>query len=84
LLQRSNGGHPNSDGILPKARVVSLPQERADDESTKHYWQTDDWVNPYLAVKLEDLNVKLEEGFINKLSLFKHPFLKKLLILKLG
>jgi hypothetical protein len=45
--------------------------------------RTDDWANPYLAVKLEVLEVRLNEGFINRLSLIKHPVLKDLLILRL-
>jgi predicted restriction endonuclease len=68
---------------LAKARVVGLPQERTDDESAKDYWRTDDWANPYLAVKLEVLEVRLNEGFINRLSLIEHPVLKDLLILRL-
>ncbi|WP_199426914.1 HNH endonuclease [Thermaerobacillus caldiproteolyticus] len=83
FLWRSDGGQRGTGGILAKARVVGLPQERTDDESAKDYWRTDDWANPYLAVKLEVLEVRLNEGFINRLSLIEHPVLKDLLILRL-
>lgn len=83
FLWRSDGGQRGSGGILAKARVVSLPQDRTDDEDAKDYWHTDDWANPYLAVKLEVLEVRLEEGFINRLSLLGHHVLKDLLILRL-
>lgn len=83
FLWRLDGGQRGTGGILAKARVVGLPQERADDESAKDYWRTDDWANPYLAVKLEVFEVRLNEGFINMLSLIEHPVLKDLLILRL-
>ncbi|WP_312471234.1 HNH endonuclease [Neobacillus sp.] len=83
FLWRSDGGQRGSGGILAKARVVSLPEEKTDDENAKDYWNIDDWANPYLAVKLEVLEVRLEEGFINRLSLLEHPLLKDLLILRL-
>lgn len=83
FLWRSDGGLRGTGGILAKARVISLPQERTDDENAKDYWHTDDWENPYLAVKLEVLEVRLEAGFISRLSLLEHPVLKDLLILRL-
>lgn len=83
FLWRSDGGKRGTGDILAKARVVSLPKERTDDENAKDYWHTDDWENSYLAVKLEVLEVKLEEGFISRLSLLEHPVLKDLLILRL-
>ncbi|MED3832380.1 hypothetical protein [Peribacillus frigoritolerans] len=51
-------------GILAKARIVSLPQERADDENAKDYWHTDDWVNPYLVVNLEVSRSGLEKDLL--------------------
>ena len=82
-LWRSDGGKRGTGGIIAKARVVSLPKERTDDENAKDYWHTDDWANPYLAVKLEVFEVRLEDGFISRLSLLEHPVLKDLLILRL-
>ena len=82
-LWRSDGGKRGTGGILAKAKVVGLPNERTDDENAKDYWHTDDWENPYLAVKLEVLDVRLEDGFISRLSLLEHPVLKDLLILRL-
>lgn len=82
-LWRSDGGKRGTGGILAKARVVGLPQERAGDRSAEDYWHTDDWQSPYLAVKLEILEVRLEEGFISRLSLLDHPVLKDLLIHRL-
>jgi HNH endonuclease len=61
----------------------NLPKERTDDENAKDYWHKDDWANPYLAVKLEVLEVRLEDGFISRLFLLEHPVLKDLLILRL-
>lgn len=83
FLWRSDGGQRGTGGILAKARVVSLPKERTDDENAKDYWHTDDWANPYLAVKLEVLEVRVENGFISRLFLLEHPVLKDLLILRL-
>jgi len=83
FLWRSDGGQRGTGGILAKARVMSLPTERIDDENAKYYWHTDDWANPYLAVKLEVQEVRLEDGFISRLSLLEHPVLKELLILRL-
>jgi hypothetical protein len=83
FLWRSEGGKRGTGGILAKAKVVGLPNERTDDEYAKDYWHTDDWENSYLAVKLEILEVKLEDGFISRLSLLEHPILKDLLILRL-
>ena len=83
FLWRSDGGNRGTGGILAKARVVSLPTERTGDENAKDYWHTDDWANPYLAVKMEVLEVRLEDGFISRLSLLEHPVLKDLLILRL-
>lgn len=82
-LWRSDGGKRGTGGIIAKARVVSLPKERTDDENAKDYWHTDDWANPYLAVKLEVLEVRLEDGFISRLFLLEHPVLKDLLIPRL-
>ncbi|MDW8518501.1 HNH endonuclease [Priestia flexa] len=83
FLWRSDGNNRGTGGILAKARVISLPEERADDENAKNYWYTDEWENPYLAIKLEVLQVRLEDGFISRLSLLEHPILKELLILRL-
>ncbi|MEM1505387.1 HNH endonuclease [Domibacillus sp. 8LH] len=83
FLWRSDGGQRGSGGILAKARVVTSPKERTDDENAKDYWKTDAWTNSYLAVKLEVLDVKLKEGFISRLSLLEYPVLKDLLILRL-
>jgi hypothetical protein len=83
FLWRSDGGNRGTGGILAKAKVVGLPNDRTDDENAKDYWHTDDWENTYLAVKLEVLEVKLEDGFISRLSLLGHPVLKDLLILRL-
>ncbi|MFL0361667.1 HNH endonuclease [Pseudobacillus sp. 179-B 2D1 NHS] len=83
FLWRSDGGQRGTGGIFAKTRVVNLPQERTDDENAKDYWHTDDWANPYLAVKLEVLEVRLEDGFISRLSLLEHLVLKDLLILRL-
>lgn len=83
FLWRSEGGQQGSGGILAKARVIGLPNDRTDDENAKDYWHTDDWANSYLAVKLEVLDVRLEEGFISRISLLEHPVLKELLILRL-
>lgn len=83
FLWRSDGGQRGTGGIFAKTRVVNLPQERTDDENAKDYWHTDDWANPYLAVKLEVLEVRLEDGLISRLSLLEHPVLKDLLILRL-
>ncbi|SFC95031.1 EVE domain-containing protein [Bacillus sp. UNCCL81] len=80
---RSDGKQRMSGGVLAKGRVVGLPQERANDESAKDYWYTDEWKNPYLAVKLEVLEVKLELGFISRQTLLNHSILKDLLIHKL-
>ncbi|MDK7490382.1 HNH endonuclease [Bacillus paranthracis] len=55
-----------------------------DDESSKEYWRTYGWRKSYLGVKLEVLEVRLNEGFINRISLLEHPVLRDLLILKLG
>jgi hypothetical protein len=82
-LWRSDGGKRGTGGILAKAKVVGLPNETTDDDNAKNYWHTDDWEDLYLAVKLEVIEVRLEEGFINRLSLLEHPILKDLLILKL-
>lgn len=82
-MWRSDGGRRGTGGILAKAKVVNLPNDRTDNESAKDYWRTDDWTNSYLAVKLEVLDVRLEEGFISRISLLEHPVLKKLLILRL-
>jgi hypothetical protein len=82
-LWRSDGGKRGTGGILAKAKVASLTQERADDRNAADYWHTDDWDNPYLAVKLEVLEFRLEEGFISRLSLLEHPVLKELLIHRL-
>ncbi|MCM3020096.1 EVE domain-containing protein [Priestia megaterium] len=83
FLWRSDGNKRGTGGILAKARVVSLPQERPNDESANNYWHTQDWTNPYLAVELEVLHVKIEDGFVSRLSLLEHPILKELLILRL-
>jgi 5-methylcytosine-specific restriction enzyme A len=83
FLWRSDGGKQGSGGILAKARVESLPRERTDDENAKDYWHTDDWANPYLVVKLKVLEVRLEEGFISRISLLEHSVLNDLLILRL-
>jgi predicted RNA-binding protein with PUA-like domain len=83
FLWRSDGGKQGTGGILAKARVVSLPLERADDENAKDYWHTDDWENSYLAVKLEVIDIRLESGFISRVSLLNHSVLKDLLILRL-
>lgn len=83
FLWRSDGGKRGTGGIIAKCKIVSLPLERADDSNSKDYWHTDDWENPYLAVKLEVLDVRLEEGLISRLSLLEHPVLKELLILRL-
>ena len=83
FLWRSDGNKRGTGGILAKTRVVSLPLERTDGENAKNYWHTDDWANPYLAVKMEVLEVRLEDGFISRLYLLEHPVLKDLLILRL-
>jgi predicted RNA-binding protein with PUA-like domain len=83
FLWRSDGGRRGTGGILAKARVVSLPTSRTDDKNAKDYWHTDDWENPYLAVKLEVLEERIEEGFISRLSLLENPVLKDLLIHRL-
>nr|WP_280159444.1 EVE domain-containing protein [Priestia megaterium]MDH3141984.1 EVE domain-containing protein [Priestia megaterium] len=83
FLWRSDGNNRGTGGILAKARVISLPEERTNDETAQNYWYTDEWENPYLAVKLEVLQVRLEDGFISRLSLLEHPVLKELLILRL-
>ncbi|MFJ7931519.1 HNH endonuclease [Peribacillus sp. NPDC096448] len=83
FLWRSDGGKQGTGGILAKAKVVGLHNDRTDDENAKAYWHTDDWENPYLAVKLEVLEVRLEAGFISRLSLLEHPVLKDLFILRL-
>lgn len=83
FLWRSDGRQRGTGGILAKTRVVSVPQERTDDENAKDYWHTQDWENSYSAVKLEVLEVRLEDGFISRLSLLDHPVLKDLLILRL-
>lgn len=83
FLWRSDGGQRGTGGILAKARVVSLPQEETDDENAEDYWHTDDGTNSYQAIKLEVLKVRLNDGFISRLSLLKHPILKDLLILRL-
>ena len=82
FLWRSDGNNRGTGGILAKARVISLPEERADDENAKNYWYTQDGTNSYLAVKLEVLQVRLEDGFISRLALLEHPVLKELLILR--
>lgn len=82
FLWRSDGGKRGTGGILAKCKIVSLPLERADDSSSNEYWRTDDWRNSYLAVKLEVLDVKLEVGFIFRLSLLEHPILNDLMILR--
>ena len=83
FLWRSDGNNRGTGGILAKARVISLPEERNNDETAQNYWYTNEWENPYLAVKLEVLQVRLEDGFISRLSLLEHPVLKELLILRL-
>jgi 5-methylcytosine-specific restriction protein A len=83
FLWRSDGGRKGTGGIIAKCKVAGLPQERADDSSAKDYWYTDDWKDPYLAVKLEVLDVRIEDGFISRLSLLEHPILNNLLILRL-
>lgn len=83
FLWRADGNNRGTGGILAKARVISLPEERADDENAENYWYTDEWKNPYLAIKLEVLQVRLEDGFISRLSLLEHPVLRELLILRL-
>ncbi|AZU64999.1 hypothetical protein CHR53_15540 [Neobacillus mesonae] len=83
FLWRSDGGNRGTGGILAKARVVGLPKDRTDDENAKEYWHSDDWENSYLVVKLEVLEVRIEEGFISRLSLLEHSVLKDLLILRL-
>ncbi|WP_255293570.1 HNH endonuclease [Priestia megaterium] len=82
FLWRSDGNNRGTGGILAKTRVVSLPAERINDETTQNYWYTDEWKNPYLAVKLEVLQVRWEDGFISRLALLEHPVLKRLLILR--
>ncbi|MDG0059013.1 HNH endonuclease [Priestia sp. P5] len=82
FLWRSDGNNRGTGGILAKAKVISLPVERTNDETAQNYWYTDEWKNPYLAVELEVLQVKWEGGFINRLSLLEHPVLKDLLILR--
>ncbi|PGY54151.1 hypothetical protein COE35_03930 [Priestia megaterium] len=81
-MWRSDGNNRGTGGILAKTRVVSLPAERINDETTQNYWYTDEWKNPYLAVKLEVLQVRWEDGFISRLALLEHPVLKRLLILR--
>src|SRR6478735_5771091 len=73
FLWRSDGNNRGTGGILAKAKVISLPEERTNDETSQNYWYTDEWENPYLAVKLEVLQVRLEDGFISRLSLLEHP-----------
>ncbi|XIH38680.1 hypothetical protein C1N68_14050 [Priestia aryabhattai] len=83
FLWRSDGNNRGTGGILAKTRVISLPTESTNDETAQNYWHTDEWENPYLSVKLEVLQVRLEDGFISRLSLLEHPVLKELLILRL-
>jgi 5-methylcytosine-specific restriction protein A len=82
FLWRSDGNNRGTGGILAKARVISLPAKRTNDETAQNYWYTDNWKNPYLAVKLEVLQVRWEGGFISRLSLLEHSVLKGLLILR--
>ncbi|MFE0620055.1 HNH endonuclease [Priestia aryabhattai] len=82
-LWRSDGGKRGTGGVIAKCKIVSLPLQREDDSGAKDYWYTDDWAYSYLAIKLEVLEVKLEDEFINRLSLLEHPVLKELLILRL-
>lgn len=82
-LWRSDGGKRGTGGILAISKVVSLPQEKTDDENANDYWLKDDGMNSYPTIKLEVLEVRLNEGFINRLSLLEHPVLKDLLILRL-
>ncbi|MDG4850855.1 HNH endonuclease [Peribacillus frigoritolerans] len=83
FLWRSDGGKRGTGGIIAKAKILGLHNNRTDDENAKDYWHTDDWENPYLAVKLEVLEVRLKAGFISRLSLLEHPVLKDLFILRL-
>ncbi|MEH7036345.1 HNH endonuclease [Priestia megaterium] len=82
-LWRSDGGKRGTGGVIAKCKIVSSPLQREDDSGAKDYWYTDDWAYSYLAIKLEVLEVKLEDEFINRLSLLEHPVLKELLILRL-
>lgn len=82
-LWRSDGGKRGTGGIIAKCKIVNLPIERANDSDARNYWHTDDWSKPYLAVKLEVLDVKIDEGSISRMELQEHPLLKELLILRL-
>ncbi|WP_409304704.1 EVE domain-containing protein [Peribacillus sp. SCS-155] len=83
FLWRSDGGNRGTGGILAKTRVVELPANHTESEETQNYWYTDDWDNDYLAVKLEVQEVRLENGFVNRISILEHETLKELLILRL-
>lgn len=83
FLWRSDGGNRGTGGILAKCKVVSLPQERANDDSAKEYWHTDDMNQSGLVVKLEVLEVRPSEGFISRKVLLDHEILKDLLIHRL-
>lgn len=83
FLWRSDGGKKGTGGIIAKCKIVSFPLERTDDSDAEEYWYTDDWVDSYLAVKLEVLEVRIGQEFISRLSLLEHPILKGLLILRL-
>lgn len=82
FMWRSDGEERRTGGILAKTRVIGLPQERPNDEDNKEYWRTNDWKKPYIGIRLEVLEVKLQEGFIRRMSLLEHPVLKELLILR--
>lgn len=82
FIWRSDGDKKGTGGILAQARVVSLPQESTNDESTNDYWRTQDDTSSYLAVKLKVLDIRFLNGFISRLSLLEHPVLKRLLILR--
>lgn len=82
FIWRSDGDKKGTGGILAQARVVSLPQESTNDESTNDYWRTQDDTSSYLAVKLKVLDIRFLNGFISRLSLLEHPVLKDLLILR--
>ncbi|MEW9674280.1 EVE domain-containing protein [Ammoniphilus sp. 3BR4] len=82
FLWRSDGSKKGSGGILAKARVIGLPQERTD-EDAREYWYTQDWNNPALGVKLEIEEVRLEGGFLKRTELMKNPILEDMLIFRL-
>ncbi|WP_139891389.1 EVE domain-containing protein [Bacillus sp. D386] len=85
FIWRSDGYVKESGGIIAKTKVVALPTDETDDEGAKEYWHTEDWKNPYLSVKLEVIEFRIEKdkGFINRLSLKDNPILCDLLILRL-